>query len=161
MLPNGDIILEFVANSTVPLTDPSVASIPCMIREIDLAGNTVRQVSIAQINTALAANGFAGLVLLRSTTTLPVTQWPCACHGQHTKERGSNRSNDANPGSWRRGRGSRFQLEPVWVWNEFDYLDVNRHHSPAPFRTGPTPTPSSIPPTMEISSSPSVTKTGS
>ena len=41
-----------------------------MIREIDLAGNTVRQVSIAQINTALAANGFAGLVLLLSITTL-------------------------------------------------------------------------------------------
>ena len=63
LLPNGDIIVDLCADSSAPLTDPNFASLPCFIREIDLAGNTVRQISIAQVNTALAANGFAGLVL--------------------------------------------------------------------------------------------------
>ena len=133
-LPNGDIILEFCATSTVPLTDPSFASIPCMIREIDLAGNTVRQMSIAQINTALAANGFAGLVLAtlhHDITPLPNghvlvmanTLKNVVLTGQTTPTQVLGDVVVDLDSNW----------NPVWVWNEFDYLDVNRHPFPGTF----------------------------
>jgi hypothetical protein len=128
LLPNGDIVLEFCADSSAPLTDPSFSSLPCMIREIDLAGNTVRQVSMAQVNTALATNGFAGLVLAtfhHDITPLPNghllvmanTLKSVVLTGQTTPTQVlGDVVVDLDP-NW----------NPVWVWNEFDHLDVNRH----------------------------------
>ena len=127
-LPNGDIVLEFCADSSAPLTDPSFSSLPCMIREIDLAGNTVRQVSMAQVNTALATNGFAGLVLAtfhHDITPLPNghllvmanTLKSVVLTGQTTPTQVlGDVVVDLDP-NW----------NPVWMWNEFDHLDVNRH----------------------------------
>ncbi|HET9101029.1 MAG TPA: aryl-sulfate sulfotransferase, partial [Acidobacteriaceae bacterium] len=106
----------------------SFASLPCMIREINLAGNTVRQVSMAQINTALAANGFAGLSLAtfhHDLTPLPNghmlvmanTLKSIVLNGQTTPTQVlGDVVVDLDP-SW----------NPVWVWSEFDHLDVNRH----------------------------------
>ncbi len=50
--------------------------------------------------------------------------------------------------------------QPVWAWNEFNHLDINRQPYSVS-RTGPTPTPSSIHPATATSSSPSVTRIGS
>ena len=128
MLPNGDIVLEFAASSTVPLSGPIPSTLPQMIREIDLAGNTVRQVSLAQINAALAANGFTGLVLQtfhHDLTPLPNghllvmanTLKSVVLTGQTTPTQVlGDVVVDLDP-NW----------NPVWVWNEFDHLDVNRH----------------------------------
>ena len=105
-----------------------------MIREIDLAGNTVRQVSIAQINTALAANGFAGLVLAtlhHDITLLPNghvlvmanTLKNVVLTGQTTPTQVLGDVVVDLDSNW----------NPVWVWNEFDHLDVNRHPFPGTF----------------------------
>ena len=105
-------IVDFCADSAAPLTNPNFASLPCMIREIDLAGNTVRQMSIAQVNTALAANGFAGLVLATMHHDRhPATERSCPGDGQHPEKCCPERSNDADPGSRRRGCRSRSELE--------------------------------------------------
>lgn len=128
MLPNGDIILEFAATSGAPLSGPIPPTLPQMIREIDLAGNIVRQVSMAQINAALAANGFTGLVLQtfhHDLTPLPNghllvmanTLKSVVLTGQTTPTQVlGDVVVDLDP-NW----------NPVWVWNEFDHLDVNRH----------------------------------
>ncbi len=128
MLPNGDILVEFCADSSAPLTNPNFASLPCMIREINLAGNTVRQMSIAQVNTALASNGFAGLVLAtmhHDLTPLPNghilvmanTLKSVVLTGQTTPTQVLGDVVVDLDANW----------NPVWVWNEFDHLDVNRH----------------------------------
>ncbi len=128
MLPNGDILVEFCADSSAPLTNPNFASLPCMIREINLAGNTVRQMSIAQVNTALASNGFAGLVLAtmhHDLTPLPNghilvmanTLKSVVLTGQTTPTQVLGDVVVDLDANW----------NPVWVWNEFDHLYVNRH----------------------------------
>ncbi|MES2222866.1 MAG: aryl-sulfate sulfotransferase, partial [Acidobacteriota bacterium] len=128
LLPNGDIMIDLCADSSAPLTNPNWGSLPCMIREIDLAGNTVRQMSIAQVNTALAANGFAGLVLAtmhHDLTPLPNghvlvmanTLKSVVLSGQTTPTQVLGDVVVDLDQNW----------NPVWVWNEFDHLDVNRH----------------------------------
>lgn len=128
MLPNGHIVLEFGASSEVPLSGPIPSNLPIMIREIDLAGNTIRQISMAQLNAALAANGFNGLVLQtfhHELTPLPNghllimsnTLKSVVLNGQTTPTQVlGDVVVDLDP-NW----------NPVWVWNEFDHLDVNRH----------------------------------
>ncbi|MHB1935069.1 MAG: aryl-sulfate sulfotransferase [Acidobacteriaceae bacterium] len=127
-LPNGDIVLEFGAGPEAPLSGPIPSTLPIMVREIDLVGNTVRQISLAQVNAALAANGFSGLVLANfhhDLTPLPNghllvmanTLKSVVLTGQTTPTQVlGDVVVDLDP-NW----------NPVWVWNEFDHLDVNRH----------------------------------
>jgi arylsulfate sulfotransferase len=128
LLPNGDIVVDFCASSNAPLSDPNFSSLPCMIREIDLAGSTIRQISLSQMNTALAANGFAGLVLAtlhHDLTPLPNghllvmanTLKNVVLSGQTTPTQVLGDVVVDLDQNW----------NPVWVWNEFDHLDVNRH----------------------------------
>lgn len=128
LLPNGNIILEFGASSEAPLSGPIPSNLPIMIREIDLAGNTIHQISMVQLNAALAANGFNGLVLQtfhHEVTPLPNghllvmsnTLKSVVLNGQTTPTKVlGDVVVDLDP-NW----------NPVWVWNEFDHLDVNRH----------------------------------
>ncbi len=87
--PTGILFLEFCANLHGAANGSSFAS-DTMHDSRDRSGRKyVRQVSIAQINTALAANGFAGSVLgYASTMTLPRYPTAMCLSGQHTKECG-------------------------------------------------------------------------
>lgn len=129
-LPNGDIVLEFGPSSTAPLSGPIPSTTPITIREIDLVGNTIRQMTMAQLNAKLASAGCTGcnvtlqtfhheleplpnghmLVMantLKSVTLTGATS-PTPVLGDVVV--------DLDP-NW----------NPVWIWNEFDHLDVNRH----------------------------------
>lgn len=108
--------------STIPPSQPD------FIREFDLAGNTVRQLAMADLNTKLAAGNFnvslqtfnhdfaelpnghilvlAGI--LKSFNNLTGIPGPTTVLGDVVV--------DLDP-----------DLNPVWVWNSFDHLDVNRH----------------------------------
>ena len=56
-LPNGHFVLLIGPNSPVPIqTAPPTGSIG-VLREIDLAGNTIRGLSIQELNGRLAAKG--------------------------------------------------------------------------------------------------------
>ncbi len=99
-----------------------------VIREFDLAGNTVQQLSMVDLNNRLAAKGFAlplsafshdivllpnGHYLAIATAIQPYTDLP------------------GYPGVTQAlgdvviDLDSKFQ--PVWWWNSFDHLDINRH----------------------------------
>ncbi len=130
-LPNGDFVVVIGLQSTEPLTQTIPDTALNVVREIDLAGNTVKQITMAQLNAALAAHPEVdpdSLVLQtfhHDVTPLPNGHWlvlantlksvvldgattPTTVLGDVIVDLDTN-------------------LNPVWVWNEFDHLDVNRH----------------------------------
>lgn len=99
-----------------------------IVREIDLAGDTLRQVTLTQLNSELQDEGAGFQVAWLSHDVLPLptghivltgeifktfTNLTC-CEGQSVKVEGSALI-DLNS-SW----------IPDWTWNPFDHLDVNR-----------------------------------
>ncbi len=99
-----------------------------VIREFDLAGNTVQELSMTDLNARLAANGFPitladfshdivvlpnGHYLVIANTTKNFTDLPgfpgvTQVVGDTVVDLDSN-------------------FQPRWLWDSFDHLDVNRH----------------------------------
>jgi hypothetical protein len=118
LLPNGHMLLVLYA---LPAPGGTV-------REIDLAGNTVHEVNYTSLNQKLANAGYNvqvysidhdfvllpnGHLLLvvsntRSFTDLPGYPGETVITGNAIVDLDSN-------------------YNPVWVWDAFDHLDVNRH----------------------------------
>ncbi len=126
LLPNGDMLMAIGINSLL-VTGPPAPGELAVVREVDLAGVPVRQITLPQINSALSAAGFS-LTLLdfhHDIVALPNGHWLVL----------GNLLQNVNglPGS----SGATAVLGdavvdldengvPVWVWNEFDHLDVTR-----------------------------------
>jgi hypothetical protein len=135
MLPDGDFLMAIGANSSNPLTGPIPAGTVNEIREVNLAGDTVREITIDDLNTELANAACAEcnvtldtfhhdvtplpnghwlvlantLMALSPTTTPPLTNGsPATVLGDVIVDLDQN-------------------LHPVWAWNEFNHLDPNRH----------------------------------
>ena len=127
MLPNGHMSLLVGQNSSFLLGNKAGVDAASEIREIDLAGTTIRSLSIGTLNTELAKNGFPvvggafshellplsnghflTLVTMLKSVTLTGASAPTTVLGDVVVDL------DA---TW----------QPVWVWNAFDHLDVNRH----------------------------------
>ncbi|HEY0704248.1 MAG TPA: aryl-sulfate sulfotransferase [Candidatus Acidoferrales bacterium] len=126
MLPNGHFLLVISPNSTEP-----PAAVPAgtlnVIREIDLGGNTIRELSMTTLNTRLAAAGFTyvGQYFHHDIAVLPnghlvvlvnrvMQETDITGHPGVSNIIGDGLVDlDAN-------------LNPVWVWDAFDHLDVNR-----------------------------------
>jgi arylsulfate sulfotransferase len=127
LLPNGDFIAVVAVNSSTALTTSPPATAPNLVREFDLAGNTIKQITMPELNAALAAANYDVTLLLFShdISVLPNGHWLILANtlknvvltGQSTPTQVLGDvivDLDTN-------------LKPVWVWNEFDHLDVNRH----------------------------------
>jgi arylsulfate sulfotransferase len=127
LLPNGDFIAVVSPASSAALATSAPAGTPNMVREFDLAGNTIKQITMPQLNSELAAAGFNLTLLLfhHDVTVLPNGHWLVLTNTiQNVVLTGQTTPTpvlgdvivdlDAN-------------LQPAWVWNEFDHLDVNRH----------------------------------
>jgi arylsulfate sulfotransferase len=124
LLPNGDFLLVIGGNSSSPIP-PNTLNVA---REIDLAGNTVREISLDTLNSRLAAANFnlVANAIHHDVLPLPNGHWILLINltKQFTDLPGFPGSTtvlgdalvdvDSN-------------LQPVWVWNSFDHLDVNRH----------------------------------
>jgi len=115
LLSNGHMLLN-------------IAPVTPLIREIDLAGNTVRELSLATLQQEVEAAGYdfvptslhhdifplanGHLILLvnfaKNFTNLPGYPGTTAVVGDALIDLDQN---------W----------NPVWAWNSFDHLDVNRH----------------------------------
>lgn len=130
-LPNGDFMVIWAPSSTYPLevNMPLPDNTVNVLREIDLTGKTVRQIDIDTLNTKLATagNNYTALtfhhdmailpnghivVLVNSLKTysgLPSQPGgkPIAVLGDALVELDNN-------------------LDPVWLWDEFDHLDIDR-----------------------------------
>jgi arylsulfate sulfotransferase len=134
LLPNGDFLMAIGPNSVAGLSTIPPGTIS-EIREINLAGDTVREIEINDLNALLSVATCAEcnvtlqslhhdveplpnghwLVLgnttmqLSPTTTPPLTNLPPATVlGDVIIDLDQN-------------------LKPVWAWNAFNHLDPNRH----------------------------------
>lgn len=126
LLPNGDFLLLFSLSSQSLLSGPSPRGIFSALREIDLAGRTVRQVTIEELNRKLHHRGHPELELQtfhHDVEILPNGHWIVI-------------ANQFRPGSDpEQGQTDVFgdvlveiddNLNPVWTWSTFDHLDINR-----------------------------------
>jgi hypothetical protein len=112
-LPNGDLIFSLTRAAQ------------SILREVDLAGNTVREMDITSLQQKVQAAGFdfvpsdlhhdvlplpnGHIILLTNfTRNLSLTDYSGPVTGDALI--------DVDP-NW----------NPVWAWNSFDYLDLNRH----------------------------------
>jgi arylsulfate sulfotransferase len=126
VLPNGDFLLLFSLSSQSLLSGPSPPGVLSALREIDLAGRTVRQITLDELNERLHDCGHPELKLQtfhHDVEVLPNGHWIVI-------------ANQFRPGS-DPGQGETDifgdvlveldnNLNPVWTWNTFDHLDIHR-----------------------------------
>jgi arylsulfate sulfotransferase len=116
-------------NMLVAATPTGVAGygLPGVLREIDLAGNTVREMSVADLTNRLAAAGYTNItvnafhhdfaLLPNGHIILLVNHYETVnATGYGTISVLGDALVDIDQ-NW----------NPVWVWDTFDHLDVNRH----------------------------------
>jgi hypothetical protein len=126
LLPNGDMLV-LICTGSQGVTGPPAAGDLVAIREIDLSGVPVREITLDQINTGLAAlnSGITLDDLHHDVTPLPNGHW--LVMGNYIK------SYNGLPGK----TGATDVLgdvvvdldtngTTVWYWDEFAHLDVNR-----------------------------------
>jgi len=111
-LPNG----HFIMNLTNDL------------REIDLAGNTIRDVSLKQVNQSLQAIGRSLTILSFSHDVLELPSGHWITIGLIAQD---YTDLPGYPGTTAVVGDVVVDIDPsgsvVWAWSAFDYLDVNRH----------------------------------
>lgn len=127
-LPNGHLLLVLTV-TTAASGPPIPAGTLNEIREIDLAGNTIRELTLTAFNQSLAANGFPGLTLFDfSHDFLALPNGHFVFLTQMVKEV-QNVTGYTGPvnvaGDVLVDVDQNFK--PDWVWSTFDHLDVNRH----------------------------------
>jgi len=134
MLPDGNLLMTIGPNSENALGAIPGATINEM-REVTLGGDTVREITINDLNTELAMASCAEcnvtvdtfhhdveplpnghwLVLANTTRALSPTSTPPLTNVPPTTVLGDVIIDlDQN-------------MQPVWAWNEFNHLDPNRH----------------------------------
>jgi arylsulfate sulfotransferase len=132
-LSNGDYIVvlsyasQYLLDSNDNIVTPPAGTVD-LIREIDLAGNIVKQITMAQLNAELAAAGY-NLTLddfHHDVLVLPNGHWIVLANTIVPETGLTGYSGTENV------MGDVLvdldtNLKPVWIWNEFDHLDLNRH----------------------------------
>jgi arylsulfate sulfotransferase len=115
-LPNGHIIL------TPETPNDSI------LREIDLAGNTIREMDIAALDAKTSAAGFDFSATFYHHDLCPLANGHVIVLVETTKD---FTDLAGYPGTTNVIGDALIDLDenwnPVWSWNSFDHLDVNRH----------------------------------
>jgi arylsulfate sulfotransferase len=116
LLPNGDMILSIAGAGG------------SLIREVDLAGNSIRDMPIATLGQKMQAAGFDFIPTAYHHDLLPLDNGHLIVLTNFTK---SFTNLPGYPGTTEVIGDGLIDLDqnwnPVWAWNSFDYLDVNRH----------------------------------
>ena len=133
-LPNGDLLLAIGPSSANPLSGPLPANAIEEIREINLAGDTVREISISDLNVELANASCAECHVTLQTfhhdiTPLPNGHWLVLANA--IKVLSSSSTPPLNSAQPVNVLGDVIvdldqNMRPVWAWNEFNHLDPNR-----------------------------------
>ncbi len=129
-LPNGDFILNWSPTSSYILTPdtPLAPGTLDELREIDLTGKVIRSIDIDTLNQRLATAGF-------TYTALTMHHDICILPNGHLIVLINSTRNFTNlpsaPGKTTTVLGDALveldnNLNPVWLWDMFDYLDINR-----------------------------------
>lgn len=130
-LKNGNMLASItnLYSANVPQTIPYNS----VLREIDLAGNSIRQLYLADLNAALARmktpQGSVVQALCYSHDVLPLWNGHTILLVQQQKSVWL--TDPPGPGQFTILGDAMVDLDenfnPVWVWSVFDNLDVNRH----------------------------------
>jgi arylsulfate sulfotransferase len=137
MLPNGHLLLVIGANSSLPLSGPIPDGTINELREVDLAGNTVHELTIDDLNASLASATCAGCNIKLETFHHDIEALPNG-HYLVVSNTLMALSPTSTPPLTNSGSGTTTVLgdvildldenmRPVWVWNSFSHLDPNRH----------------------------------
>ncbi len=128
-LPNGDFLMSIGEGSaTTFFGGTTPASDIVAIREVDLAGNLVKEITVGDLTNELKAAGY-NITLSQfhhEVTPLPNGHWLVLSNTAKTFTNVTGYPGTTNV------LGDVIidldqNLHPAWVWNEFDHLDVNRH----------------------------------
>jgi len=130
LLPNGDLLVLISFLSSLP--PPIIAGLPGntidVIREIDLAGNTIRELTRDQLNQLLNAQGHNfnlqgfhhDVVALPNGHLIVLADYRVAYQNLRGYTATTSVLGDVLVDVDQ-------NLTPTWVWSTFDHLDVNRH----------------------------------
>ena len=131
LLKNGDLLASItnLYSANVPTTVPYNS----VLREIDLAGNSVRELYLADLNAALSTmktpQGSVVTALCYSHDVLPL--WSGHTILLVQEQRSVWLTQPPGPGQFTILGDALVDLDenfkPVWVWSVFDNLDPNRH----------------------------------
>ncbi|HZD77773.1 MAG TPA: aryl-sulfate sulfotransferase [Acidobacteriaceae bacterium] len=128
LLPNGHFMGLISPNSIGPLTAPIPPGTLNEIREFDLVGNLVRHLTMTDLNARLAAAGFNVTLQLFHHDFAPLPNGHILVIANTLK---SFTNLTGIPGTTQVLGDVVVDLDenfnPVFLWNEFDHLDVNRH----------------------------------
>jgi arylsulfate sulfotransferase len=137
ILPNGDFLMGIgpLSNAALPLPTGTINE----IREVNLAGDTVRDISIATLNSELAAATCAECkvtlnIFHHDVTPLPNGHWLVLASTTMALSSTTTPALTNEPPQTVIGDvivDLDQNMQPVWAWNGFNHLDVNRH--PAAF----------------------------
>jgi hypothetical protein len=133
MLPDGNLLMAI--GQGVPATEPIPTGTINEIREVNLAGDTVRRISIDDLNSELAAANCAECRVTLTTfhhdvEPLPNGHWLALANTRMALSATSTPALTAAPATTVLGDvlvDLDQNMQPVWVWNEFNHLDPNRH----------------------------------
>ncbi len=129
LLPNGHLLILISYASSIALKGSQIPpNTVDAVREVDLAGNTIREVTQSELAAALSAKGYNFNLssLHHDVLALQNGHWVLLASV-------SQSFNDLSgyPGTTDVLGDLVIDLDnnnqPVWVWNSFDHLDVNRH----------------------------------
>ena len=134
-LTNGDFLMAIGANSANPIGAGVSTDTIQEILEVNLGGDTVKEISIADLNSLLASSSCNEcnvklLTLHHEVTPLPNGHWLVL--GNTTMSLSSSTTpvltGAATPVTVLGDVVVDLDqnLQPVWAWNEFNHLDVNR-----------------------------------
>jgi hypothetical protein len=119
LLPNGHMLVNLAVGE---------AQAPGVVREIDLAGNIIRQITAAQLNSRLSKAGYNLVVYEIHHDLLPLPNGHLILLVSQFENFSSL---PGYPGTTAVLGDALVDLDqnynPVWVWDTFDHLDVNRH----------------------------------
>ncbi len=117
LLPNGHMIFSI-----------SQTDAPSILREVDLAGNTIREMDVNTLGQKMEAIGADFIPAYYHHDLLPLANGHLIVLTDFTK---NFTDLPGYPGTTAVTGDGLIDLDenwnPVWSWNGFDYLDVNRH----------------------------------
>ena len=130
-LPDGDFLMVIGPTSSASPTAGAIAE----IREVNLAGDTVREISINDLNSELASATCAECHMTLNTfhhdvEVLPNGHWLVVASTTMQLSSTSNPALTNEPAQAVLGDvivDLDQNMHPVWAWNEFNHLDPNRH----------------------------------
>ena len=124
LMPNGHFLINFNSSAVADGADS-------IIQEVDLGGNVVWQLTAAQLNQALAAATCTGCNITVVGTHHDFAVLPnghlILIAAQQKVETGLTGFPDPVTVTGDVLIDLDQNHKPVWLWSEFDHLDVNRH----------------------------------